>query len=385
MNILASTIARIEEEFALNFSERGELGASVSIWMGTSEICCLHGGFRERTKTVPWDSDTLVPVWSATKGPASICVLLALHSRGMSPETRVGEIWPELAMGLMKDLPVGDLLAHRGGLCTLDSPAKAEDYPAVIRALEAQSPAWTPGQSHGYHPRTFGYLADELVRRLADQPLGVYWRNRVADALALDFWIGLPLEEDHRVAEMVPPPQGHTDPDSEAFYHALSSPKSLTQRSFRSPLGLEGVRDINRLETRRLSLPAQGGIGSARALAQFYAVLANGGEWCGYQLVPGVVCEWAEQTRSSGPDQVLLNPTAFSAGFMKDPQQTNALERRHRFGPSLRAFGHPGAGGSHAFADPAGRIAFAYVMNRMERSVFPTRKALSLVRRLYQA
>lgn len=372
------------QEFAANFSSRGDVGASVSIWRGETEVCSLHGGFRDRAKTVPWDQHTLVPVWSATKGPASACVLLALHSRGMTPDTPVGEIWPELGKGTVRNMPVGDLLAHQGGFAALDSPPHLLDYPAVIRAFEEQQPLWSPGARHGYHPRTFGFLAEELMRRLAGESLGTYWRRRIADPLGLDLWIGLPPGEDHRVAEVMPPPHDRIDPDSVAFYHALADQNSLTHKAFRSPRGVESVREMNHPETWRLSLPSHGGIGSARALAQFYAFFAKGGKWSGTQLIPAPICKWAEQTRGSGEDLVLLNPTAFSAGFMKDPVDLPPSAKR-RFGPSTRAFGHPGAGGSHAFADPEAGIGFAYVMNQMERSVFPTRRALSLVNLLYSA
>lgn len=382
MRIPKSRLDRIREEFAANFAARGELGASVSIWLGETELLDLHGGFRDRARTVPWDKHTIAPVWSATKGPASACVLLALHAQGMHPETATGEIWPELGRGRLRALPVGDLLAHRGGLCALDATPSVDDYPEVIRALEDQEPLWELDGSHGYQARTFGFLADELVRRLTGQPLGAYWRNHLADDLELDLWIGLPPEEDHRVAEVLPPPHGYVHPGSMDFYRALAQPDSLTHHAFRSPRGMQAVREVNLPESRRLSLPSLGGIGSARALARFYAVFANGGRWSGRQILPTAVCEWAEAVRCSGRDRVLLAPTAFSAGFMKGPPGPDAA-KNGRIGPSPRAFGHPGAGGVHAFADPGSGIAFAYVMNQMERSVFPTAKALSLVRELY--
>jgi CubicO group peptidase (beta-lactamase class C family) len=138
--------------------------------------------------------------------------------------------------------------------------------------------------------------------------------------------------------------------------------------AFASPRGLAMVADINRPSTRRLALAGFGGIGSARALARFYAVLANGGLANGQRILPAIVSDWAAQIRSEGFDRVLLARNAFSSGFMR---QTPAFPEG--------AFGHPGAGGSHAFADPNRGLGFAYVMNQMERSVFPTEKALSLI------
>ncbi|PYK63553.1 MAG: hypothetical protein DME50_17345, partial [Verrucomicrobia bacterium] len=78
--------------------------------------------------------------------------------------------------------------------------------------------------------------------------------------------------------------------------------------------------------------------------------------------------------------RVFQIPTAFSAGFMKDPR--NAARRI--FGPSPKAFGHPGAGGSHTFADPENRISFAYVMNQMEQSLLPDEKSLRLADEVYR-
>ena len=366
--ISPSGLASVQLEFEANFLHHGEVGASLSVWHEDQELFSFHGGFRDRNRTIPWDDQTIAPVWSATKGPAAASVLLALHDHGLNPETPSGDLWPELAQGNLAHTAIGDLLAHGGGLAGLHQAANVTDYDAVIAALERQPPLWTPGDGHGYHPRTFGFLADELVRRASGIPLGEFWRNRIADPLELDFWIGLPASEDHRVAEMLVPRPG-TDLASQEFYRALGQSGTLTSLAFASPVGLSAVAEINKPETRRLSLAGFGGIGSARALARFYSVLANDGKRNGQNVIPDEVCRWASQTRSIGLDRILLAPNAFSAGFMKETPAFPA-----------GAFGHPGAGGSHAFADPARSLGFAYVMNQMERSVFPTEKALRLIR-----
>ncbi|HEY3662219.1 MAG TPA: serine hydrolase domain-containing protein, partial [Chthoniobacterales bacterium] len=226
--------------------------------------------------------------------------------------------------------------------------------------------------------RTFGFLLDELVRRIDGRPLGVYWRETFAEPLALDIWIGLPEEENARVANIYAAKA--SGPPTDPFYKSLTTPGSLQRRVFTSPRGLNAVSAMNDPVNRARSLVSLGGIGSATSLAKFYAMLANGGELDGRRFFSAETTAQMIITLASGPDQVFLFPTAFSAGFMKDPDGATS----RMFGPSASAFGHPGAGGSNAFADPENRLSFAYVMNQMEQQVLPNEKSLRLVAALYQ-
>ena len=372
----------IQAHFEANFAERGELGASVSVWRGEEEVVSLHAGFADRARTRPWTEDTTAVVWSVTKGLSAACVLLALDEAGHDLDEPVASIWPTLTGPTFQHV-----LTHQAGLAVLDQWAKIDDYDSVIRALEAQSkaPNWTVGSQHGYHARTFGFLVDEIIRRLTDaENLGEFWRKRIANPLDLDFWIGLPESEDNRVAELLPgKTKKHTGELAE-FYDVYNDKDSLTRRAFVSPRGLHAISEMNEAKNHRLCLPAMGGIGSARSIAKFYAMMTNGGVWAGERILPQRVCDQAEQLLVTGRDQILLTNTAFAAGFMKDPLDEAGTKLRQLFGPSLRAFGHPGAGGSLAFADPENRIAFAYVMNQMEHSLLPTEKALGLVRAVYE-
>ena len=172
-------------------------------------------------------------------------------------------------------------------------------------------------------------------------------------------------------------------PKSDPFYTAFMTPSSLTSRAFSSPRGLHSVAAMNSPEGRTASLGAFGGVGTAHGLAKFYALLAEGGALEGHRLFKPQTLDRMTTTITQGPDRVLLLETAFSAGFMRDPVDADGKKVRANYGPSLRAFGHPGAGGSFAFADPENRIAFAYVMNQMEPGVLPGPKALRLVEALY--
>ena len=369
---------RVTPLFEENFARFGELGAAVSIWKNGKPLLDLHGGFRDSGHKQPWTADTLVLIWSATKGLGSACLLHALQEHDIAIEQRVAEFWPEFAQAGKDQITFAQLLSHQAGLAALDDKVDVLDYAAVIRALEKQKPLWPTGTAHGYHARTFGFLLDELIRRIALTSAGEYWRNVFAGPLGLDIWIGLPEEQNHRVATMyAAKADGKATPAQ--FYRDLATPETVVRKAFTSPAGLHSVSAMNSAAMRALHFVSFGGIGNASSLAKFYAMLANGGRLDGRQFFTQTTISWITTTLSSGVDRIFQIPTAFSAGFMKDPPETS----RKIFGPSSLAFGHPGAGGGHVFADPENNLAFAYVMNQMEQSLLPNEKSLRLVDAIY--
>jgi CubicO group peptidase (beta-lactamase class C family) len=370
---------RIAPLFQENFLRVGELGAAVSVWQRGQLVLDLHGGFRDARREHPWTEDTLVLVWSATKGIGSACLLHVLQENKIELSRGVVEFWPEFAQSGKGQITIAELMSHAGGLCALDANADVTDYPAVIRALEKQTPLWPPGTRHGYHARTFGFLIDELTRRISEVSIGTYWRQLFAEPLALDFWIGLPAELNARCATIYAAARSGEPPEPARFYLDLATPGTLQRRTFTSPHGLHAVSAMNKPENRALGIVSLGGMGSANALGKFYAMLANGGEIDGRRFFSTDTIKLMTSTLADGVDQVFEIPTAYSAGFMKD----SAHAPRKIFGPSPAAFGHPGAGGSHAFADPENGIAFAYVMNQMEQTVLPNEKSIRLVDAVY--
>ena len=379
-------LQRLTPLFHENFEKLGELGAAVSVWQNGKAVVDLCGGSRDVRREDPWTSDTLVLVWSATKGIGSACVLHALQELKINLDRGVAEFWPEFAQAGKEKITLAQLLSHQAGLCALDRRVDVSQYDAVIRALEAQKPLWPPGTAHGYHARTFGFLLDELVRRIAGKTLSDYWQETFAQPLDLDFWIGLPEQENSRVATMyaarTPKAFGAEPKNRQSgsdFYADLVTPGTLARKTFTSPHGLNAISGMNTPAIRAQPIVSFGGIGSASALAKFYSVLANGGKSDGQTFFSAQTLEWMSATLTDGIDRVFQIPTAFSAGFMKDSR--NAPQRM--LGPSPTSFGHPGAGGSHAFCDPANRIAFAYVMNQMEQSLLPNEKSLRLVDAIY--
>lgn len=381
--LTAEKLARVEARFRENFERRGELGASLSVWENGREVLSLADGFADRKRTRPWTASTPVLVWSCTKPLAASCVLHAMAREGVPLSAPVAEFWPEFAQSGKGRITIGQVLSHQAGLAAMDHPAPVLDHEAVAKALALQVPNWTPGLEHGYHPRTYGSLLEELLRRVDATPgmtLGRYWQTYFAVPMGLDFWIGLPPEKVSQVASIFAP-KVTAPPRNPDFYHALNTKGTLTARAFASPRGLQGPAAMNTPEARQTSLPAFGGIGTAHALAKFYAMLAAGGMLEGIRYFESI--EPMTNVLTNGNDRILLRPTAFSAGFMHDPLDAAGRKLRQLFGPSTRAFGQPGAGGSHAFGDPENGIAFAYVMNQMEPGVMPNEKALDLVEAIY--
>jgi len=367
----------LKRVFEKNFAERGELGASVSVWKNGKEVVSLSDGWCEREKSRPWTSDTIVPFYSTTKGMAAATLLLIMEENELTPDDYVCKIWEKFPV---ENGTFGQLMSHRLGLAALDEKASVWNHDEVIAAVEKQSPNWEISDevnSHGYHPRVLGFIQDEIVRKLTGKTLGQVWREKIAEPLNLEIWIGLPEAEFPRVASIYPGKQDKSDLQT-GFYRELNTPNSLVKRAFSAPQGLHSVREMNEPRAWQSGLTSMGGIGTASAVAKFYQAACGAIDFFSPQVM-----SWMTGIRSSGDDKILMAPTAFSCGFQLDPLDGFGRKTRHHYGLSRRAFGHPGAGGSHAFGDPESGLSFAYIMNQMELSPLPQAKCLDMVKALY--
>jgi CubicO group peptidase (beta-lactamase class C family) len=240
----------------------------------------------------------------------------------------------------------------------------------VVAAIAAQAPNWEPGTAHGYHARSYGWILGEVVRRRTGRSLGRFFADEIAGPFQLDFWIGLPQSELPRRARIIPPP------DSGLSFIDLLGTDSLTARVMTGPSRLFAYDETwNRNDVLAAEMPSSNGVGSARALARLYAALAAPANERPL-LRPETIAR-ATAVQSDGPDQVLVLPTRFGLGFMLQPMLDP--------GAGPRAFGHPGAGGSLAFADPDARLGFGYVTTRMKFDLEGDERTRGLVRALYES
>jgi CubicO group peptidase (beta-lactamase class C family) len=373
------SFGELRDVFARSFErgDKSEVGASVAIWREGRLVVDLWGGFADAAKTKRWAKDTIANVYSTTKGMTALCALRLAERGALDLDAPVARYWPEFAARGKGAIPVRWLLTHQAGLAAVRAPLPDEalfDPRAVCDALAAQAPWWEPGTQHGYHAVTFGHLIGEVVRRIDGRTLGAYFREELAQPLGLDFHIGVPESALARCAEMIPTPVARGQKDALATL-ATQDRESVTAAAFNNPRQRRGT--VNSEAWRRAELPAANGHGDARSLAKVYGILAARGEHDGVRVLSA---EWVRRARSEqafGKDAVLMGmPTRFGLGFMLHHELMP-------LGPNKSAFGHPGAGGSIAFADPEAGLGFAYVMNQMQAGLAGDPRGYRLIRAAY--
>ena len=338
----------VRDAFVRNFERRGEIGAAVAVHYQGDLVVDLWGGWRDSARSLPWEADTLVNTQSTTKGVVAALVHRLVERGMLAWDTPVAEVWPEFARKDKAAVTLREVMSHQAGLCVLDAPLPpggALQWDKVIRALENQRPVWTPGSRFGYHAVTWPFLVGEIVERAAGQSLARVFETEFAAPWKLDFFLGLPRKDAIRTAELLPMPEGRS-----AMQIGRVTP--YKEKAFRLCPPLPGTT-INSPEVR--AAPSYG-FGNARALARLYGGLSCGGILEGCRRVSERVAQTMGETEVEGEDAVLGTMRRFGRGYWLHYPTRNAVR-----GP--RSFGHPGLGGSFAFADPDRQLAVAYVMN----------------------
>lgn len=382
----APGFGRVLDEFRRNFDLRGEEGAAFSVYRGSEPLVELYGGYIDQERTRKWESDTIVLMFSVTKGIAAGTLALA-RSRGLFDyDAPVARYWPEFAQNGKGEITVRQLFGHQAGLSTLDHTIDVEllsDTDRLAAYLAEQTPLWQPGHRQGYHPLTLGLYQSELLRRTDPEGRGVgeYFREEVAAVLGLEFRIGTPPEvgmanqvelsrfdRSALLKDLWGAPKG--------YILASMFPDSLTSRTFRNPAMAE-ITDLGKPPYRQLELASANGIGRVSDVARFYSELAVGGPHLGLDdrtfqelTAPG------RPPAGGATDLVLRFKPRYSLGFWKPFPQW-------RFGTDESAFGAPGAGGAFGFADPVHGVGVAYAPSRLGGRIWNDQREAALRKVLY--
>jgi CubicO group peptidase (beta-lactamase class C family) len=375
----------VADAFSRNF-DHGEVGAGYAAYHRGAKVVDLWGGVADVRAGRPWDEDTMVLVFSTTKGVTAMCANRLAQEGRIDVEAPVATYWPEFAQAGKDQVTVADLLSHRAGLAWTDAPMTPEEafaWDPVVRALEAQAPSWPPGSAHGYHAITFGYLVGEVVRRVTGRSLGTYLREEIAGPLGADFFIGLPEAEMARPARLISIIDSMASGDigelgggggagagpglSELAELATTylAPDGPLFKAIGAPGGAladQGIWNDPTLWT--AEIPAANGICDARSLARLYGACVSEvatPSGAAFRVLSPDQLDRALRQQTEGPDRVLLGlDLQWGLGFM--------LHRGIIGGTAYggeRGFGHFGMGGSAGWADPDLGLGMGYVMNRM--------------------
>ena len=372
----------VRAELERNFTERGEIGAAVSAYWRGEKVVDLWGGFRTPERDAPWNEDTMVIVFSTTKGLSAMTLAIANARGWLDYDAPVARYWPEFAQNGKGAITVRQLLGHEAGLVFVPEKLdarKLRDLDYVARLLAQMAPEWTPGTRHGYHAMSIGLYEQEIIRRVdpTHRSLGRFFQDEIARPLGLELYIGLPRDiPDTRIARVKPLSRARAIAAIRntplVLIPKILSPWSLLRKSmaFLDP-------PWNERENLEVEVPAGNGVGTARAIARAYAVFADGGAELG--ITPETFARITAPPMSGAEMDVILRvPSCFSLGWARPGPKVG-------FGSSPRAFGHPGAGGSFAFADPDARVGFAYVMNKMDFHLIDDPREKALRDALYRA
>ncbi|MFD8778644.1 serine hydrolase domain-containing protein [Streptomyces sp. NPDC056910] len=369
----------VRAAFEENFDEREELGAAVTVLVDGAPVVDLWGGWADAARTRAWERDTVVNVWSTTKGPTALCAHILIDRGLLDPDAPVATYWPEFAAAGKEGVLVRHLLSHRAGLAGLREPHSLEqlfDWELTTSRLAAQEPWWEPGSVSGYHALTYGFLVGEVVRRVSGLLPGAFLEREVTGPLGIDFTIGLPDKEAGRAAELVHPRAQATSEQAAIF--AQLAPAALA--ALTNPIA--GASEANTAAWRAAEIPAANGHGTARAVAALYAIVAGKGRSGDRQILSPQGAERIREGQGSCRDLVL------GAGFTHETELGLGLwlsGPNGSYGPNPRAVGHDGFGGSFGSADPESGVAVGYVMNRMGPHIADDPRKMALISAVYDA
>ncbi len=360
----------VRDTFAQNFEATpvAELGAAFCVFKGEECVVDLWGGYADPERKRPWTPDTIVNVWSTTKGAVALCAALLADRGLLSYDQPVSSYWPEFGAAGKESITVGAVLSHRAGLPAFAKDVTLDDlfdWEKATSLLAAQAPFPEAYGAVCYHPVTFGFLVGELIRRVSGQTPAAFLTEHLSGPAGAGFFIGVPADWPGEVADLVPPP---------AAQAAEMAPAEVVVRALSNPPIQADI--ANSAEWRAAQIPAANGYASARGVARLYGCAANDGRFAGRQLISAGGIAELRRVVTEEPDLMLGMAPRWSRGLMVNPEGL--------FGPHPETVGHCGWGGSFGCADHGNRISIGYTMNRMGAQLYSDARATALADCVYR-
>ena len=345
----------VVDRFEANFEEFDEVGASFAATVGGEYVCDIYAGHRDADKSLSWEENTIVNVYSTTKTMSFLCILLLQERGQLSVDDKVAKYWPEFAQNGKENVEIRHILSHSAGLSGLEVPTELDDvydHAKIANLLAEQAPWWEVGTQSGYHALTQGFLLGEVVLRVTGQTLGTYFREEIAVPLGADFHIGVHPQDFDRIGELIPPPAPIIDPDAPQVDR-----ESVGYKTFINPS--TDVKQTTTAGWRQAEIPAANGHGNARSVVKAQSIVANLGSAFGVSLLSKETCLSIMNTQTDGPDLVLGVPMRFGLGY-------GLRSSASPIGVNENTCFWGGYGGSSIVVDMDANVCISYVMNKME-------------------
>ena len=371
-----------------------EVGASFAVEIEGEMVMDLWGGHKDAERTMPWQQDTIVNVFSVTKGVTAICAAKLIEQGRLDLHQKVSHYWPEYGCNGKENTTVLDFLCHRAAMFGFRDQVPLDDWTnwgQFTGMLAAQAPFAEPNSIQAYHALTFGWLVGELIRRVDGRTVGVYFKEEVANPLGLDFAIGLDDSDMARCAQMLMLDELPSISQLNVLKYlpdfllskSLTNIKAAVSRGF-NPIAFDGramdnPNFANTTEWRRAEIPAANGHGVASSLATLYGILSNGGSRDGNEVLKPETIELLRTVHSNGPDMVLFGLNyKFGLGHMLNAPITPIGRNR-----SESMFGHTGIGGAVVFGDVEKKLGFSFFNNQQHKDLKLYETSNKLAKALY--
>lgn len=384
----SSKFESVLDTFVENFERRDEVGACAAVTHEGETVVDLWGGRFSEVGDVPWTSDTLAMVYSASKGVTALIANVLIDRGLLDPCQLIADIWPEYAVNGKEKTTVRMMLDHTAGVPVLRETVKVDgfyDWDYMCDLLAKQAPYWEPGTQQGYHGVTSGWAVGELIRRVTGKSVGANIQEILSQPLGLDLWCGLPEEYEPRVSALIKPTvTGHEKLD-EVFVMAQTDPESIPGNFINNSGGWMDDGGADTRESHAAEIPSVNCVTNARGLAGAYRPFSLGGSYDGHSFVSADTLVGMEQiSAATACDQTLRLRTAWSLGFSKRVDNRKSSDDPCPLVLGPRAFGHVGSGGSIGFAEPEEGMSFGYVMNKMGMTMSLNDRGQSLVDAVYK-
>ena len=363
-----SIVDSFENQYKLDL----DIGSSLAVTCEGELVVDVWAGSRDKDQTLPWEKDTIVNVFSSTKNVTSLCAYILADRDQLDFFAPVCQYWPEFAQKGKENILVSHIMSHSSGLPGWDEPVAGNDlyYPDKVAALfETQEQWWEPGTALDYHAISIGNLMGEIIKRISGKTVGNFFKDEIADPLDIDFHIGLEDKHHSRVAEIHQAVESNPEDIFELEEGSVMQ-KVMTNGIITAP-------DANTPEWRRAEIPAAGGHGNGRSIAESMALIANGGTYKGKRIFSEDLIQYALEEQVRGNDLVLVEPLRWGIGFglpIDNASWMGYLEEGACF--------WAGWGGSMSIADTNKKVSFGYTPCLMEEGAIGADRSQNLVRTL---